>query len=101
MDYNLWHKMNTKNCIYGGYEFSLTCCACHEQYDVYDGTEYIAYVRKRFGRLEVHPVLDNDIQWSDIMYSEYEDSELYGTIDDKENTLNNIAKEIKKYYGKQ
>ena len=35
------------------------------------------------------------------MYSEYEDGELYGTIDDKENTLNNIAKEIKKYYGKQ
>lgn len=36
-----------------GLRFVLTCVACPEQYDVYDGEEQVGYVRLRSGKLRV------------------------------------------------
>lgn len=49
---------------YCGLEFKMTCPAFPEQYDVYKGNEYIAYVRLRWGELTVRPVLNGEVEWT-------------------------------------
>lgn len=45
-------------------EFKMTCPAYPEQYDVYKGDEYVAYVRLRWGELTVHPVFNGEVEWT-------------------------------------
>ena len=47
-----------------GLKFEMTCPAFPEQYDVYKGDEYVAYVRLRWGELTVHPVLNGEIEFT-------------------------------------
>ena len=81
-----------------GYEFRLTCWACPEQYDVYKDSKYVAYVRKRWGHLGVHPIKNHEIDWDNYILDEQEDDEWNGRIDDRENTLERIVDAIEKYY---
>jgi hypothetical protein len=77
-----------------GYDFVCTCHACPEQYDVYKGGyehgEYVAYIRKRWGCLSVHPVVNGVIQWDEIIYEENSDDGYDGTINNKDETFQNI-----------
>lgn len=77
-----------------GVDFVCTCQACPEQYDVFFHDQYVAYVRKRYGHLRVHPVINGEIDWENVFY---QDDEYGGTIDNREETLEKIAYEIKKH----
>lgn len=89
-------KYNTTECR--GYDFVCTCHACPEQYDVYEGDykdgKYVAYVRKRWGHLAVHPVENGEINWDKVIYQETENDPWNGTIDDKDYTFNKIVDAI-------
>lgn len=84
-----------------GYDFVCTCHACPEQYDVYKGDytkgDRVAYVRKRWGYLAVHPVIGYVIDWDKLIYEETEDDEYGGTINDREKTFNKIINAIESY----
>lgn len=80
-----------------GVDFVCTCYACPEQYDVYFHDQYIAYVRKRYGRLRAHPVINGEIQWDELFYQEDEDDKFSGVINNREETLAKITHEIKKH----
>jgi hypothetical protein len=80
-----------------GVDFVCTCSMCPEQYDVYFHDQYVAYVRKRYGQLRAHPVINGEIQWDNVFYQEDEDDDYGGTIDNREETLGKIAHEIKKH----
>ena len=75
-----------------GYEFRRTCWACPEQYDVFKDDKYVAYIRKRWGRLAVYPVKDSEIAWDNVLYSETDEDPYSGTIENLEPTLDRIAK---------
>lgn len=84
---------------HNGYDFVCTCHACPEQYDVYEGDykdgKYVAYVRKRWGHLTVHPVVNGEIIWDKLIYEEVEGDDYNGVIDNKEKTFDNIVNKIK------
>ena len=47
----------------------MTCFACPEQYDIYDGDELVAYLRYRGGHLIVHPYFKDQFypsDWSEL-----------------------------------
>ena len=89
-------EIGTKFTI-NGVDFVCTCQSFPEQYDVFFHDQYVAYVRKRFGHLRAHPVINGEIQWDNVFYQEDEDDEYGGTIDNREETLGKIAHEIKKH----
>lgn len=86
-------KYNTTHC--NGYDFVCTSHACPEQYDVYKGdykdNNRVAYVRKRWGHLAVHPVINNAIDWDKNIYSEIDEDSWNGMIDDKDATFEKIV----------
>lgn len=74
--------------------FVLTCTACPEQYDVYLGDTYVAYVRLRWGRLRV----DNDS--GTTIFSHRFDDPLKGIFDsdsERETFLNIASTHITTY----
>lgn len=83
-----------------GYDFVCTCFACPEQYDVYKGSyedgNQVAYIRKRWGHLAVHPVVNGQIKWDETIYDESSGDGWSGTIDDKEKTFANIINVLNK-----
>lgn len=91
-------KYNTTH--YNGYDFVCTCYACPEQYDVYKGDytngNKVAYVRKRWGHLAVHPVINDNIDWNTYLYEETEADAYNGVIDDRDKTFENIVNAINK-----
>jgi hypothetical protein len=96
LDSSLFNEDNDKITI-NGVDFVCTCSMCPEQYDVFFHDQYVAYVRKRYGQLRAHPVINGEIQWDNVFYQEDEDDEYGGTIDNREETLEKIAHEIKKH----
>lgn len=71
--------------IVKGLYFKQTCVISPEQYDVFLGEKYVAYVRCRWGRLKVEPIL-KEINIPDVMNisdDDYEDilDSYYGIID--------------------
>lgn len=83
--------------VIDGLTFNLTCMACPEQYDVYDGEKYIAYIRLRWGYLAVYPNVESD----EIIYSyNWEDNPYKGCFEgsEREHHLPLIAKAIKEYH---
>lgn len=93
-----WDNEDAYSMNIDGYVFRCTCVACPEQYDVYLGDKYVAYVRKRWGHLRVYPTINHEVDWSTVIYEKEDDDEYCGTIDDRENTLKTIVEKIKKYY---
>lgn len=89
-------EYNTTECR--GYDFVCTCHTCPEQYDVYKGDykngNQVAYVRKRWGHLAVHPVINGKIDYDRTIYSESDNDKWNGTIDDKDYTFNKIVDAI-------
>lgn len=79
-----------------GYEFICTCSACPEQYDVFRDGEQIAYVRKRWGNLAVNPVKNGKIIFGTVIYSETEGDAYAGTIDNIDETIDNIIEAIER-----
>jgi hypothetical protein len=77
-----------------GYEFRRTCWACPEQYDVFKDDKYVAYIRKRWGRLTVYPVKDSEIAWDNVLYSETDTDPYSGTIENLGATLDRISKAL-------
>jgi len=74
-----------------GYEFRRTCLACPEQYDVFKNGKYVAYIRKRWGRLTVNPVKNSEILWDTVLYSETDEDPYRGTIENLGSTLDRVA----------
>lgn len=89
--------MSGTETIINGCRFVCTCSMCPEQYDVFFNDQYVAYVRKRHGHLAAHPVIDHEIQWDEEFYSEDSGDPYDGVIENREDTLKNIAREIKKH----
>ena len=83
---------------HNGYDFVCTCHACPEQYDVYEGDykdgKYVAYVRKRWGHLTVHPVVNGCINWDKLIHEEVEGDDYNGVIDNREETFEKIVEAI-------
>jgi hypothetical protein len=77
-----------------GYEFRCTCWACPEQYDVFKDDKYVAYIRKRWGRLTVNPVKDSEVVWDNVLYSETDEDPYSGTIENLDATLDRISKAL-------
>jgi hypothetical protein len=92
-----------ENALYfGGFRFELTCLACPEQYDVYQGTEQVAYVRLRHGNLRVyHPDAGGELLYHQRFY----DDDYKGCFDNDEEAnkyLSEIAGAIQEHItGKQ
>jgi len=90
---------NTTHC--NGYDFVCTCHACPEQYDVYKGDykngNRVAYVRKRWGHLVVHPVKNYEINWHFIIYEESDSDAYNGMIDNKNETFEKITNILNSY----
>lgn len=66
-----------------GYTFKMTCSACPEQYDVYKGKKYVAYIRKRWGHLNAYYTKGKEIDWNEPFYSVNEGDSYSGTIENK------------------
>lgn len=67
-----------KNITIAGLLFKLTCSACPEQYDVFDGDKKIGYVRLRHGSLSVdNEVIEKGIWHTDSVHGD-------GEFDDQE-----------------
>lgn len=84
--------------LFRGYEFRCTSFACPEQYDVFKDSQYVAYVRKRWGNLSVHPIKNHEIDWDAYLLEEQEADEWNGSIDDRDETFGRIVDAIEKYY---
>ena len=54
------------------YNFVMECSACPEAYNIFDGTDLVAYFRYRHGYIEVYPYISDtdNIDWSTIIYEE-------------------------------
>lgn len=81
-----------------GLTFNLTCNACPEQYDVYDGEKYVAYIRLRWGYLSVRP--SDGVKEIEIYSYNWEDDPYKGCFEgsEREHHLPLIAKAIKEYW---
>ena len=80
-----------------GIWFKLTCGACPEQYDVFAGTNQVAYVRLRWGRLRV----DVPDVGGETVYVNYFDDEFKGTFSNEQERvhyLNEIVTVLNEYY---
>lgn len=78
-----------------GLTFHKTCDMCPEQYDVYKGKKYVAYIRLRSGWLRVYP----DVGSNEPIYEKIYDNIYKGqftTQNERMAELRNIAKAIKK-----
>jgi len=80
--------------IRNGYEFRCTCFACPEQYDVFRDSKYVAYIRKRWGRLAVNPVKNGEVMWNEVIYCEVDDDPYAGTIENLDATIDKIVEAI-------
>jgi len=59
----------------------MTCPACPEQYDVYQGEILVAYVRFRHGHLAMWSV-NGDVDTRRLIYGHSFPDDLQGTFDD-------------------
>lgn len=75
------------NKLVNGLYFKQTCVIAPEQYDVFLDGKYVAYVRCRWGKLKVNPiikdlVISNIKDVSDIIYEKImEENHQYDNID--------------------
>lgn len=74
--------------------FNRTCRAYPEQYDVYIGERYIAYVRLRSGRLTVCPIgKDNEPEFDNYtIVKDWKNDPLKGSFDSEEERQEYIGK---------
>lgn len=84
-----------------GYEFSVGCFACPEQYDVFDcDGNLVAYIRLRYGKLKCYvPDVGGE-----LIYQKQFDHPLLGIFPDEQervNSLTTIANVIKEYYSRK
>lgn len=76
-----------------------TCEMCPEQYDIYQGDKKVAYVRLRFGVLQVNPY-ENNLISQVIIYSKSYDDGYKGCFDndeEREEELNFILSLVRNY----
>ncbi len=81
----------------GDYYFELTCYACPEQYDVFIGSDKVAYVRLRHGYLSVEaPDCFDDMVFET---SNIEGDGTFYNRKERDFYLKKITKELDKFYG--
>lgn len=81
------------------FEFKCTCRAYPEQYDVYENSQCVAYIRMRHGNLSVNPVVSDYIDFETEIYHRTYEDKLLGVIPDneREDTLKLIGNKITEY----
>lgn len=80
--------------------FVKTCEFCPEQYDVFYNDKCIAYVRLRFGHLSVNPVIDDEIDFYNFLYSKVFKDKWKGNFKnwfERYRYMRKIKKAIKEY----
>ena len=82
------------------YRFECTCGACPEQYDIFrkSDNKYVGYIRCRWGCCVVLPVVDDKIQWSKPIYTEYYENGFQGVIEDRDKVFDAAGKLLDDYF---
>lgn len=81
--------------------FELTCIACPEQYDVWDGDKQVAYVRLRHGCLTVDcPDVDGELVYEHV-FDGNEWKGRFGSDEERKEFLARIEKIIRKWMKEQ
>ena len=101
------------------YRFEQTCAGCPEQYNVWDGDTKVAYVRYRWGYLEINPYkpekmevisnwtgkksIEQEIDFNTTIFDKEFGDNFDGVLpyDKRDKILEKLDREIQKYYNNQ